>query len=599
MPAPNLSDEFAGLTPEELWLADLTLARQEAREGNPWEFIRLQWPNLILSKEDRPFFKTDLRLDDSQIDIVQYAFSEDHTEEFIKGCTKRGKGFAVALVVNIWFDVFGPSCKIILTGPSSDHVKDNLFSEVVALRKMMVKPHSAEILTESVRAGTKHYIVIANPKSGEGFSGQHSEYTLFVFDEASGAVEFYYTNARKQARFIIALSNPRILSGWFRDGFKDAADPDVTQSVMSSFGMRRLITAGGAETVNVRNKRLEMPFAPHDGFELDGRIFRARERIPQKYAKLIRPLIPAQVDYARYRDIMSSPDESARRIFGEGKFPKEDASLQVILGSWLPLHRDGWSDEIVVTAFGLDVGASVDGDSTVLAAGGPRGLMPLQATKRADTMQTVGWVLDTVRREYGLDLANGAVPIAVDYGGGYGRGVGDRLREQGVMVITVHPNTRSKFPQKYENMRAEIYGELGHRLNPEGPWGDRNPWGLPDDPLLFEELTAQEKLPSSDGVKFALIPKQKPHPRYTGKTLEDILRRSPDRSDAVALLWRAVCLTAAVSDFSDRHLVHTLDAPEPEELDLTPEEKWKRDRDQHLAKVVAGMDGEDESPFWR
>lgn len=583
---------------EKLFLADLELAKREARRGEPWEFIRLQWPNLILSSEDRPFFKTDLRLDDAQIDILQYLFAEDHTEEFIKGCTKRGKGFAVALGVNIWFDVFDNS-KIILTGPSSDHVKDNLFGEVAALRRQMVRPANAEIQTEAIRAGNKHYIIIANPKSGEGFSGQHSEYTLFVFDEASAAVEFYYTNAKKQARFIIALSNPRILSGWFRDGYKSAADPDITQSVPTSFGTRRLITAGGADTVNVREKRLEKPFAPHDGFEIGGRAYRIGQRIPQKYADLIRPLIPAQVDYARYMDIMSSPDESSRRIFGEGKFPKEDASLQVILGSWLQLHKDGWTPEIIVCGFGLDVGASVDGDSTVLAPGGPRGLLPLHATKRADTMQTVGWVLDTAWSEHGIRLTDGSVPIAVDYGGGYGRGVGDRLREQGVMVISVHPNTRSKLPLKYENMRAEIYGELGHRLNPEGPWGDRNPWGLPDDPLLFEELTAQEKVPGSDGVKFGLIPKTKPHPRYTGKTLEDILHRSPDRSDAVALLWRAISMTAAMSDFSDRHLVHTLDVPEPDEPDLTPEEKWKRERDKHLSQLAAVMDGDDESPSWR
>ena len=68
------------------------------------------------------------------------------------------------------------------------------------------------------------------------------------------------------------------------------------------------------------------------------------------------------------------------------------------------------------------------------------------------------------------------------------------------------------------------------------------------------------------------------------------------KGDAVALLWRAVSMTAAVMDFSDRHLVHTLDAVEPE-AELTPEERFRRDRDAHLQHLMAVMDGEDDSPY--
>ena len=580
--------------------ADLMLAHREARAGEPWEFIRLQWPHLVLKPDERKYFDSDFRLDRAQWDIIKYVFAPDHTECYIKGCTKYGKGYATAIAVNIWFDIWPDPAdrhrdngnKIILCGPSSEHVKNTLFAEVVSLRKQMLAPGPGEIQAERVRDHQRHFIVIANPKTGEGFSGQHSPHTLFVFDESSAIPDNLVFQARKQHRFIAALANPRILSGWFRKGFGDH-EPDVNKSIPADIGMRRLITADGGDTVNVRYKRLEKPFAPMGGITVGNRAFAQGEPIPADLQHLVAPLIPAQIDYARYQSLMADPDENNRLIYGRGLFPKEDADVQIILGSWLANHMRAYSKTIPVTAFGLDVAASEHGDATVLAAGGIDGCAVFHERHSADVMEVVGWVLDRANT-HGVNLTTGAIPIAVD-NVTLGRGVSDRLREQGVWVIALNGNARSRMPNQYDNVRAELYGELARRLNPKGSWGEEQPWGLPDDPLLFEELCAHERVYTSDGIKIKLIPKEKPNPDYSGKTIKDKIGRSPDRSDALAYLWRAVSSSTDNSDYTSRSLVHTLEAVATRVE--TSEERRQREWNEHLERLCISMDDDYGSHF--
>jgi hypothetical protein len=92
--------------------------------------------------------------------------------------------------------------------------------------------------------------------------------------------------------------------------------------------------------------------------------------------------------------------------------------------------------------------------------------------------------------------------------------------------------------KQYFNRRAEIYGELAKRLNPDGKYSER-PWALPNDSQLLEELCAMEKIMESDGVSFRLIPKHRQ--REGGQPcIRDMIGRSPDRADAVAYLWYVV-----------------------------------------------------------
>lgn len=553
-------------TPEEMdvcFQAALELARRECIKGNPFPFIELQWPNLILPDDERQYFETNLRLDVAQVDALKHVFSPSHRELFMKGCTKYGKGFSAGLAINIWFDVF-PDSKIILTGPDHDHVKGGLFAQVVSLRKQMVKPMYGEILTDQVidRDNVQHFIVIANPKSGEGFSGMHSEHTLFVFDEATACQELYYQMARKQSRFIMCLSNPRTLGGWFRRAFGDH-NPNECKSIPAPEGMRRLVTASGSQTVNVRNKRLASPFAPYGGMDIDGFHFDQGEQIPDRLFAKVKALIPAQIDYTRYLSIMAEPDENHRNVYGEGFFPTQDTEVQVIMPEWITIAANAWTPDIEVFAFGVDVAFEEHGDNTELAVGGPKGCLAIHERPGANPIVTANWIVEIIAKTYHIDLTDGSFPIAVDMTGGYGNGVYSLLVERGVRAIPIHSSKRSKKPERYMNKRAELWGELARRMDPRGEYTDR-PWAIPDDKMLFEDIAAQEKIIASDGVKFQLLPKSKPNPSYNGRTVAEKLNgRSPDRGDALTLLWAAVSSDECVDDYSVRSLVTTIASDEP------------------------------------
>ena len=93
-------------------------------------------------------------------------------------------------------------------------------------------------------------------------------------------------------------------------------------------------------------------------------------------------------------------------------------------------------------------------------------------------------------------------------------------------------------PKTYANLRAEAYGELGNRLNPKGAWPDE-PWAIPRDSELEEDLCAPERIYTSDGIKFRLTPKAATR-NFQGESLQKKLGRSPDKGDAVAYLYHAV-----------------------------------------------------------
>jgi hypothetical protein len=550
----------------------LSESRREIRNGNRtalWEYVWVQWPGAVF--------------DDFQRDIIESAVIGNLSEIAIKGCTGPGKGFGVATVANIIFDVWD-ECKIITTSSDISQATSVMFGEIKAVRQRMKWPHYAKVMTEEFKGqratgrmvknrqtgliepeyedDPKKYLKIANPKTGEGMSGQHGPFSVLIADECSAVPDDIYRNALQWAKLIVALSNPRVLSGWFFDLFSPAReDPDVTQTVTCETGLRRLITIGGQDCRNVREKRLKRPIAPLGGIDIDGRHFEPGEKIPKDVYEKVKPIIPAQTCYDQYMTTMNSPEDFVKRVLGEGKFPLEDAQTQLFLKSWFPrCHQAFAQSKPPVEAFGLDLAATKDGDSTVLAAGSWHGLYAIHETQKADTSKTIGWVIEEVKDKYSIDLTDGRVPIAVD-NGGMGKSVCDLLAERGCNVVVVSgqgsPHTGKDL---YFNRRSEIYGELSRRMSPiDTP---ETPFAFAPNTELEQELCAHHKIPTGRGYK--LTPKDRfPGQKIDGYCIKESLGRSPDRSDALAYLY-AAARTLEVSG------VPTLGRPL---LLLTPEEE--------------------------
>jgi hypothetical protein len=516
------------LPPEglEAHLTELHRRRLEAARdgGDPLPLARSLWPDLLL--------------DGFQEDIVRSILDAGISEVFVKGCTKAGKGAAVGIAANLWHHVHEES-KIILTSQRYQHALDVMFSEVAAWRKQMRYTGPGELRRAGIFHHGKHYLAIANPETGEGFSGHHGPATLFLFDEATAISDEFYDLAKTQAACIVALANPRTLSGWFRRGFPPDR-PDETRTIDTDFGPRRCVTVSGLDCRNVKERK---------------------------------QVIPNQLPYELFKGLMKHPNPRWRDVFALGKFPEEDPERQVVVGSWLGRCEEVWHPDLPVTCFGLDVAASEHGDETVLAAGSIEGVAKLHKRRKSDTMETVGWVIQKARA-HGIELTEGRVPVCVDMDG-LGKGVGDRLAELGCWVIEFRGNATSEAdPRTYANLRAESYGEIGRRLNPDN--SDR-PWALPPDEKLRADLIAPEKIYASDGLRFRLTPKQRQAGMtYQGETIHERLGRSPDAGDAVAYLYHAVRQLAYQEGFALGELVASTGSmseplTEEERADLSPE----------------------------
>lgn len=513
-----------------------------ARKGNVRAYVEFQWPAL--------------QLDMWQWDILESLFDPTIRRVFVKGNTGCGKGAAAGIACCMYFHIWDDA-KIVITRDSMKMAEKIAFGEVDKWwREMKVKPPGT-LRVSGVYDNKQHSITLANPLLIEGFRGAHSPHVLFWFDEATAAnLEDKYKLANTQAKKFLALSNPSTLSGAFRDAFP-VLEPDKTQTILDQYGKTRCITVSGWECTNVIEKCLEQPVAPLGGIEIEGTFYPHGTAIQEQHFQQRQPIIPGQTCYDEFMSLLNDSDPLVRNVYALGKFPDQDPEKQVILPDWLlaPARfwcrwnqlwlrasegRHTWALSLLekilpVEALGLDVAASRYGDTSVLAIGGRYGIRAIHECQFSDTQQTMSWVLETAL-SYGIDLKQGRVPIAIDWGGGYGNAVGDPLKKLNVHVIEIYGNASSDIDsQKYANKRAELYGEAGRRLDPAGDFR-MIPFALPDNDRLKAELVAPAKIYAGhDGEKYYITPKGRrgADENFMGKTLREMLGRSPDRADAV------------------------------------------------------------------
>ncbi|EDL60537.1 hypothetical protein PM8797T_10814 [Gimesia maris DSM 8797] len=522
--------------------SELETAIRQARSGQIRPYVELQWPEAVL--------------DDWQWDILESLFDLTIRRVFVKGNTGCGKGAAAGIACCTYFHIWNDA-KIIITRDSVRTAQKIAFGEVDKWwRKMRFKP-PGKLLTSGVFDNNQHSISLANPQHIEGFRGAHSPHVFFWFDEATAPnLEDKYKLANTQAKKFLALSNPSTLSGTFRDSFP-VVNPDKTQTIIDQYGNTRCITVSGWECTNVKEKCLEQPVAPIGGIKISDNYYPHGSPIAADDFEKVQPRIPGQTCYDEFMALLNDADPLIRNVYALGKFPDQDPDKQVILPDWLIEPVKFWTrwnrlclrareqfhilalkllEQILpVEGFGLDVAASRFGDASVLAVGGRYGIRAIHECQFSDTQQTMSWVLETAN-SHGVDLEQGIVPIAIDWGGGYGNAVGDPLKKRNVNVIEIHGNASSNLDsKKYANKRAELYGEAARRLDPAGDFR-MMPFALPDNQRLKAELVAPEKIYAGhDGEKYYITPKGRrgSDANYNGKTLHEILGRSPDRADAV------------------------------------------------------------------
>lgn len=576
-------------------------AREEFRQGNPWLYVELQWGVALTGEEyagdvneraewDSGKWGKFFVLEQYQRELVDAVSSPVIREIGIKGASGTGKGASSSLAIVAYYDCW-PDAAIVVTRDTYKTAVAIMWSEIKKWWANAWRVPPGELLGDSVEhemrtesgEAVKKLIRIANPVKDEGFSGLHGSHVMFVFDEATAVPTSKWNMADTQVAKLIAIGNPRFPHGRFRDLFRIAKDPDVTQVVVGPSGLRKLITAAGLDASNVRMRRLFKPVAPQGGIEVCGHRYKAGELISQEHLPHVRPVVPGQIDLNRYLGITSNADANFVRYMGFGIFPDSDrefslfppASLDACVAwwrKWQELNGRQWlrssrgasrrlAGILPVTAFGLDVARSIaEGDETVLAAGSRRGVRALHAVSLGDVMSIARWVLETVRKTYGVNLIDGAHPVAVDMTG-VGAGLGDYLRSLGVHVVEVFGNGTPDDAEKYGNVRAEMYGLLADRMDPDGAfwgwaWLERAgrsslevmgvPFALPNDEKLMQELSLIETLRRGPKQRIFVTPKdgveiidRTTDPVRVIRPLRDVLKRSPDRADACGYMMLA------------------------------------------------------------
>lgn len=159
--------------------------------------------------------------------------------------------------------------------------------------------------------------------------------------------------------------------------------------------------------------------------------------------------------------------------------------------------------------------------------------------------------------------------VAFDAGGG-GKQIADRLHEQGHRVCVVGFGESAEAGQAYKNRRAELYGKLREYLNPNREQGV---FALPPDGYqLRQELAVLPLQYDSEGRMF-LPPKDHsaagPH---QGPSLRQLLGRSPDRADSLALAVWVLDRWKGSGDPSSHQMAYDDSPLTPEEIAAMPDD---------------------------
>lgn len=520
-----IREVLSGIADEAPSEGSFAKARQQAKDGDPMPLARLQWPNSVW--------------DEFQEELMRNFFDPEIWACVVKGSTGCGKGATAARAICLYYDVYRDS-KIILTSVSHEHCLTTLFNEVkLWFNRMSVRPPGL-VGAMNVKDGEEHFILPVNPANETAFAGKHSQggHTVFVFDEANAVAPDRWDNMADQANKFLGLSNPRSAKCRFRSMFP-TINPDETRVIIHPRGRVFCQTISALDMRNFKQKCLSKPIGPLGGIVINNRKFEHGDPIPGDFYKKVQPLVPGQRCYDEVMADMAGKDK--RRIDWQvhAKFPTSDDEIQVVLPEWQKRHEDAWletHESIPVWYFGLDIAASADGDSTVLAVGSERGCKAIYETQKADTVQTVAWVYDIAQKHHGVDLRRQGRIIGDAVG--VGKGPLDMLASDGCDVLLVYGSGRPMIDtDRFRNVRAEMYGLLGERLDPNSEY--KEPFPLPPDEKLWEELCAPEKIYEASG-KFKLTPKSESAiDQGSGRKIESVkdkIGRSPDRADAVCLM---------------------------------------------------------------
>ncbi len=460
----------------------------------------------------------------------------DYPITVARSANATGKTHAAARIA-IWFYKTFPDSQVYTSAaPPESNLKKLLWGEIGST----VERHPELFASDSIRSlfigrSAKSFIAgVTIPASGTEaqreakFSGKHAPYLLFIIDEGDAVPDDVYRGIEScmsggHARLLV-MFNPRHQSGEVHRMERDGRANVVK---LSAFNHPNVVTGinqiPGAVTRETTIRRINQWCRPLASGEVnDGACFSlpdclvgatARSQSGEEYP----PLQPG------FHKIM----DPAFSYMVLGEYPAQ-GSHQLISREWIALARSRWDSYIsqhgeippmgTHAVAGLDVG-EYGTDSNVMCFRYGGFVEKLLAWSGLDTMQTADRAITECQLR---ELST----INVD-ATGVGAGVAPAMQRQGCAAYPV--KVSSSPTQKTEQgeffiLRDQLWWSCRE-------WLRTDPGAmLPPDELLIEEL--QTPTYEVDRGRIRIMKKA---------TMREVLKRSPDRADAL-------CLTFAVDD---------------------------------------------------
>jgi phage terminase large subunit len=456
------------------------------------------------------FVKTWLLTDlwNTQNDILT-ALAKPHAKVAVKACHSSGKTFLAALAL-LWWLARYQSCVIVTTAPTLNQVKKLLWGEVHSALARSKYPFPKAQLTE-LKMGEKRYAIgfttsVTKQDEGVKFQGFHADHILVILDEAPGIDPKIY-EAIEGARaggivHVLALGNPTVPSGVFFDAFGADAD-EWTRFTISAFDTPNLdgcclnYEETDEVTQEVKKKRLgngERDLMTMTEEELDTNVMpwlTTRRWVRDRFK----------------RWGVNNPRFQARVL---GQFPKQSDDSLLSL-TWLERAQNddrAFPDEPIRA--GLDVAGPGEDETVLTLRRGPQIILQV-SWPDADPRGQVVAVLNQYREH--LDVVN------VDsIGIGYGMYL--HLQDQGFPAYPLNVAAETRFPEKFVNLKAELYWGLRQRAQ------DGDLCGLDDDTTLSQLA----------GIRY----KHNSRGQILIESKEDARKRgvkSPDRAESTMLAF--------------------------------------------------------------
>jgi phage terminase large subunit len=416
----------------------------------------------------------------------------DNKRTAVRSCHGVGKTATAARAFLWWMAAFAPHAMVVTTAPTWRQVRDLLWREIAKAYGQSGGFFDGKLTETRLDFAPDWFAVGLSTRQPENFQGYHSENLLFIGDEASGimppifeAAEGFLTagNAR-----VLLIGNPTQVTGQFYDAFH----------------RERALW----NTIHI---------SAADSPAFTG------EEVPDRLARVL-----ISRDWVEEKEVKWGAESPLYHVRVLGNFPKQgDRNVVSLVHIENAQNRDleaEWPHFI-----SCDV-ARFGNDETVIAGRQGKKVEILRVIHGADTVAVAAAVLEEADK-YCSDI-HGKPKIVVD-DVGVGGGVTDQLRasNRGYSVVGYNagaaPAEKNQGEGGYPNARSELWFEFAEDWLPD--------LDLPVDDQLAQDLLAPEYSYDSK-MRRVVEPKDETKKR---------LGRSPDRADAVLMLFSRAALSAA------------------------------------------------------